>query len=1033
MADNSFQLSDNGILAAASPTPQAATVQRNTIDVLNNTPLGQPVAQSETQGAYEQALKRDELGFVGTAKAVVDSWDTTHIIQGIEADMRRADDVEGGYRAEDHVGSVMQEYGLEASSGNLKELGRTTSMRDLHETAKTLQGHQQAQQLLADHGMMAFVGGMLDPVWLAMEVGTFGAGSVLNAGRVGRGVIAATQAAGITAAADRMGTDTSLGGYLLNAALAGGFASVFGPNAARTGTTPVGSVSALGPVPAPAPVRGVGRASTIAGEGLESATPVAGYNFDTNAVTKAVNNFTTEFDALTPNPDSLLFSAKIMDDPLGRTAQIQENSAASLRRVWQNRGDGYLKAYEDHIKDVQKNREGMGFFSRTLDWSGKARASRDSFESEVYNDILRRDMEFRKTGATTPHPDPDIAKAVQHVEDMNNFAGKTAKDAGVSGFEDFVERPGYIHRAWNADAAMGAINRYGADTVRDLLSKGLQQSLRGVLNASEAKAISNSMIHRFRALHANEATAFQGQLGKANTESIRELLEESGTNSAFIESIMGKIERGATGESQVKFAKGRLDFDMSATIDTPNGPLSLTDLVHKDVGRISENYVHQMTGRAALAAAGVGADDGAIRKFVSDWVDASLGPTATGPERKAMMEKMQGVVGDFTGIRPDGAKLGAAMQTISGLTSMTVLANSGLWQVGEYGTTAFKFGLRETAKSFVKRAPGLNKLLRKIKSDPDLLQEFNDVANFQLTRDVQFKPWLRQIELNETAKDTKWQRAMHFGKQSIPYVNGMKYIQAHQAQMVGELAVQTLVKAARGHKGALKRLKGHNVSKDTLNRIAENVKAYGHTSGKRVTRLGLGGWAADDVERLTQAAARLMDSGLLMARTGEGSPWQRSTTGQVIGMFRAFVAYSHNKQLRAITANHGVLGLAHIMAYQYPLMYMLQFINDKRKDPKGDGADAGELALQSVGMLGAIGFLGDAAGILGLTGGQGGFSTPAFGVLNNVQGLAKGAKSMAHGDVEEGVWQAGKALTMSTPVIAAFPATKLLVESLKPD
>lgn len=1011
-----------------STRPQAPSGV-STEDVLKTTNLARQgdYARQVAEAPLERQKKADATPLSDKIGSVVDSWDTTHIINAFSADMHRLDDIEPGFKPSEHIGQIMHLYNLEPSEGNVKELSKASSQQDLVSTAQTLRQHQDSQQVLADHGVWGFVGGLLDPVWLAMDVGTLGAAGALKAGRLGTAALSAAGAAGVTAASNRFGNNATAGDFLLNSALAGGMGLLFGSKGLPKAQEAAGGTLTPGsPVPAAKSSAG----ATIAGQGLESATPVAGFAFDSPL--SKVNKFTTEFDALTPNPESVQYSAKIMDDPIGRTGNIQENSAASLNRVWRNRAEGMLKDYHDHVDDVLKE-QGFGFFSRTLDWDGKARLARDNFQNDVYADIIRRDQEHRFHGTVTSNPDPKIAKAVDHIEKLNNSMGQLAKEAGVLGFEDFTPRPGYVHRAWNPDAAVGAMSKHGTGVVRELFKKAVSQSF--ITSTEEdARAIADAFITRLKAMHQNEQVDFRGSMGKADTGAIREMLENTpGMDEARIKSIMGRLEQKDS-TATIKFAKRRTDLDMTASITTPSGErLSMQDLVHKDIDRISENYAHQMVGRSALASAGVGAGDSEIRKFKASWAKSIAGPDATKDQLRAAQQKVDGIVADFTGMRPEAFQLSPALSTISSLTSMSVLSASGLWQLGEYGTIAFKHGFKSTVDAFLKHTPGIKRLISKVRKDPGLLQEFNDVANFQLTRDVQFKPWLRQIELNETAKDSRWQRALHYGKQSIPYINGMKYIQGHQAQMVGELAIQTITKAARGDKAALKHLAGHNVSKDTLSRIKSNLDKFAVVNNGRVTRLALGAWPAEDVERMTQVAGRLMDASLLMARTGEGANWMRSSTGQILGMFRSFVAFSHNKQLRAIYNNHGVLGLAHIMAYQYPLMYITMALNDARKHPKGDGDDASKLALKTFGMLGTMGFLGDAAGILGLTGGTGGLSTPVFGAFNNLKGLSQSASSFADGDYAGGAWKAGKAITMSTPVLAAFPATSTLVESLKPD
>ena len=421
-------------------------------------------------------------------------------------------------------------------------------------------------------------------------------------------------------------------------------------------------------------------------------------------------------------------------------------------------------------------------------------------------------------------------------------------------------------------------------------------------------------------------------------------------------------------------------------------------------------------------------------RYYEDITQEATPEFRTQSDIQGRMKQLDYLLGDFTGIRPEDAILGPYAQRAKSFAQATMLAASGLWQIAETATIAWRFGAAQAGAEFVKQFPGIAGVLRKIGRDPDLYDELGTVLGMDLARDVRVRPWLRQFEPNLAVQgDHTIDRVLHYGQQAVPILNGMKFVHQWQTRVAGNLAMNTLARAANGDAAAIELLAQYGLKGADWDRVKAAVLQNAQMNGKNARSMNWDAWAQADVESAMNTVMRIMDDSVLFGRAGQGSSFSRSGVGQVLGQFRSFVAFAHNKLLRGTIQNQGYTGLAMMLAHQYPLTVIMVAANEFRKGEEVSFDEEGlaDLMQKAVGYTAGLGFIGDAAGIVGLSGGRGGISVPITGLANAAPAAAGAIGNALQG---EGAAAAGDAVQTARtvlPFVSILPGVAALQNALK--
>ena len=401
---------------------------------------------------------------------------------------------------------------------------------------------------------------------------------------------------------------------------------------------------------------------------------------------------------------------------------------------------------------------------------------------------------------------------------------------------------------------------------------------------------------------------------------------------------------------------------------------------------------------------------------------------------QSRMKQLDYLLGDFTGIRPEDAILGPYAQRAKSFAQATMLQASGLWQVAETATIAWRFGAARAGAEFIKQFPGVAGVLRKIGRDPDLYDELGTVLGLDLARDVRVRPWLRQFEPNLAVQgDHTIDRVLHYGQQAVPILNGMKFVHQWQTRVASNLAMNTLARAANGDAAALKLVQEYGLKGADWDRVALAIQTNARMNGKNARQMNWDAWAQADVDSAMNVVLRMMDDSVLFGRAGQGSSFSRSGVGQVLGQFRSFVAFAHNKLLRGTIHNSGYTGLAMMLAHQYTLTVIMVAANEFRKgeDVSFDEKGLADLLQKAVGYTAGLGFIGDAAGIVGLSGGRGGISVPITGLANAAPAAAGAIGNAVQGEGAAAAGDAVQAARAVLPFVSILPGSAALQNALQ--
>ncbi len=749
------------------------------------------------------------------------------------------------------------------------------------------------------------------------------------------------------------------------------------------------------------------------------------------AVSRNVREFLSEYEKLTAGREALRnFLSHVIDDPLSRYPG--RRTAAAQLRVNQNLANTERLEYETAISDYTLKSLGMSWKRSMFGYSTEYLERKLLIEREMTEVMAQRDM-LKQKGFTDAQIESsmagvsdDILSLVHNIEKQYAKSAERAKLQGLNGFENELSSAGYWHRKWTYPAMKGLDDVHGKGTATGLISRAIQQA-QPDMPLIEANAIAKAVYDRAAEYSTGARSDYMGQLGKVESENIIELLKAGGTDEVIIESVRRRLLQQVEEAGTTTFAKARIPMDMTYKLTLPDGTeTSLLDLVDTNLSGNLEAYQSSMAGRSALASVGIGGGVHGVTTFVSHYRTMIDSHGIPKQQADIMTNQLNSLMADFTGIKPDSDRLHPMFSSLKDLAAATLLSGSGLWQVGETGLILSRKGGYNSLKYMVKNFPGIKGLLAAVGNSSKLHDEFEFVTGMSFQNDVRMQPFTRQLEI-QMGEMTPFQKYTSSAREFSSTLNGMRWVHGMQARMLTNLNMHDLWKAGMGDARALKDAKLNGASDELL----EAVQRVSITKGDALKGAGLEGLTHAELQEYMQVMARMQDSALLHMRTGWGSGYARSATGQILGQFTSYVAMSHNRVLRGTYHNEGALGVAAVLAYSLPFTAMASYIQEARKGNVLDldnDEDLQELLISAFKYAPMAGYLGDITSVV-----SGNYSTrgvASLGVYSMPGNVYSAIGDMATGDPSSaaaGVLKAGSAMS----ILGAIPGTRALVEALE--
>lgn len=753
------------------------------------------------------------------------------------------------------------------------------------------------------------------------------------------------------------------------------------------------------------------------------------------------NELVSEYDKLTGGiPELQAFLSNLLDDPLRRKGLYGDN-AASRYREYILQANTEMAKWESSINEYVRAATGVGKLRSGFGYSKEFIEKRIAVEDEIATEMLRRESMSLAERTTTPHADAGIQKLVELFEETTHKSAQRAKEAGLAGMEGYERSTGYFHRSWNYEKLLKLSNEHPVyDAKGVLIRNGLAldmiktAALKGIPNITEqeAKAIAKAVVDRTTDKAQNARTDFMGQLGKQETDNILELMKTGGTDDAIIESVRKRLESKLTDKTGVKYVKPRLELDMNIMYNAPDGTtVAMKELIDTDLSRLLENYQQSMAGRSALARQGIGGDGAGVATYLNKYRKELDKHPLSGAQKDAMFEQMEHIIGDFTGVRPPSAILSPTMSMLKSLATATMLGSTGVLQVGESSIIMARHGALNTFRHMLQRVPGIRGLMDEIGSNPELYKEWNTVTGIDFTTDTRARSWKRQAEVG-LIQDSSWQRVAYAQQQLVPTLTGQRWVHGQQAKMLLNQNLYTVYKASMGDADALATVRKYGNLTDAH---LERVKALAEINpkSKSLTSMRMGAYTDAEMAAVMDTVVRMQDHLLLAERPGYGTSYRRSAVGQLLGQFTSYVGMAHNLTLRANLEHEGALGIAKILAYQYPMMLMVTYMNEVRKGNVlnlDNDEDMKKLLAQSLSYSSVIGMYGDAVALVAGSSTRSGVA--AFGPTDALGTMTSALGDLAKGDVQQGAGGALKALNQAS-ILGVVPGSQALVKALQED
>lgn len=639
--------------------------------------------------------------------------------------------------------------------------------------------------------------------------------------------------------------------------------------------------------------------------------------------------------------------------------------------------------YEDKLLKALTE-DGFGVFQRI--WAkAEVRAAQAKIENDVAMEMMRREQLSRMGRPISFDAVPARIKAM--ADDLDKLGLDSVaelKAAGVFGAENLAPMKGYFHRVWSSakmEDLLGKFKKAGQTEAQ--ARKSAMTLLRGSLRRANnwddelAGDVAHAIIDRTMRKGMLDDGIMAANLGKGAAKEVRDMLKSSGLSEQRIDRVIGAITGKTDEAGKTGYLKHRVDLDYTAQTVINGEVVRVTDLLETNISTITERYLHGVSAQAAFARKGLvkNSDIGAMRERY----------IAGAPDRNKAAKMFDNVINHLQG-KPVGEEMNETLRNAAGFNRMITLGASGIWQASEYAKMMQRYGMLKTLKYMTAEMPVFKEMM-KVSANPKTSGQLKDILTGMSDQQLRMRPYIQRFEDNfEMPKDSRVASFIQQGTQAVPYLNGMKYIHAHQARVHANLVIDTIKRAVHGDAAAAGHLKAYGLESRGMDKLKAAFKQH----GANVDNWDDAAWAA-----VRPALNKMVDESVLHARLGDVPAFAAmDNVGKFIFTYRSFVLTAHNKVLAGTLSREGLGAASLLMIYQYPLAMLATQANTVVQGKPALNQD--ELLTKSLGQMGALGLGGEIASVL--TGSKRSVGAPGLIPWDRAYSLAGSAASATVGD-----------------------------------
>ena len=663
--------------------------------------------------------------------------------------------------------------------------------------------------------------------------------------------------------------------------------------------------------------------------------------------------------------------------------------------------DASASIVEDAIIGALRDR-GVGMLSRFFHRQS-FRTARAELEGRL-GTYLDSAYSAEVHGRPVPVPDAEIAPLVDAYR-RSGWAGKWYEHMRAAGLVDdgaLVKSDYYFPRQYSYDKMrQGIMQGNTLDDYRALF----RYALRDVYPSMESETVqrvAKGMVDGIYNGRAGQSGPMWKQLinGMGNDEVVM-AMRSAGVDESAIQSFLTANVRESGSTSPARNLRQRARFNMDKEYLVNGKSMRMQDLMDTDVAKVMHGYTNRMSGRVGMAYAGV-QDLGQLGKMIDESKHTLANPAKW---EKTVNDTIDFILG---GAPADAGQLPDLLRAAGNMANATMLKNSGLYQITDTALAMKEFGMARVLRS-MRDQPWFKEGSVAINT-PDMASRLDVVLRGNIQRDMRFR-WLNTYADDnlDLTRQASWFNVTQNVGQAARHVNGMSMVHRLQVNLNSGIVADELTQMFKGDAEAFKRLERFGLTRDVADRAIAANKA------------NPGAMFQPDLQMQVEVVGtRMMDYVVQQVRTGETSHFaQFNPIGKLIVGYQSFALAATNKILRRELNDAGWIGVAHIMAYQFPLMLLATMAKRSMDGKEADTsrliseAALGMSAIGGISMLSAA-FLGDTP--------RHSLASMSYitGVLGALQGLAAGDSDI-------------KTFLRLVPLIQEFAPTRAIINNFGDD
>lgn len=663
--------------------------------------------------------------------------------------------------------------------------------------------------------------------------------------------------------------------------------------------------------------------------------------------------------------------------------------------------DASASIVEDAIIGALRDR-GVGMLSRFFHRQS-FRTARAELEGRL-GTYLDSAYSAEVHGRPVPVPDAEIAPLVDAYR-RSGWAGKWYEHMRAAGLVDdgaLVKSDYYFPRQYSYDKMrQGIMQGNTLDDYRALFRYALRDVYPS-MESETAQRVAKEMVDGIYNGRAGQSGPMWKQLinGMGNDEVVM-AMRSAGVDESAIQSFLTANVRESGSTSPARNLRQRTRFNMDKEYLVNGKSMRMQDLMDTDVAKVMHGYTNRMSGRVGMAYAGV-QDLGQLGKMIDESKHTLANPAKW---EKTVNDTIDFILG---GAPADAGQLPDLLRAAGNMANATMLKNSGLYQITDTALAMKEFGMARVLRS-MRDQPWFKEGSVAINT-PDMASRLDVVLRGNIQRDMRFR-WLSTYADDnlDLTRQASWFNVTQNVGQAARHVNGMSMVHRLQVNLNSGIVADELTQMFKGDAEAFKRLERFGLTRDVADRAIAANKA------------NPGAMFQPDLQMQVEVVGtRMMDYVVQQVRTGETSHFaQFNPIGKLIVGYQSFALAATNKILRRELNDAGWIGVAHIMAYQFPLMLLATMAKRSMDGKEADTsrliseAALGMSAIGGISMLSAA-FLGDTP--------RHSLASMSYitGVLGALQGLAAGDSDI-------------KTFLRLVPLIQEFAPTRAIINNFGDD